>query len=322
MNESYAAILDTILRHNRIIIHRHSNPDGDAIGSQMGLYHWIHAHFPDKEVYRVGDPAGRYSFIDGAVMDTIPDECYDGALAVLLDTAAPKLISDGRYTLAARTVRFDHHLFVDSFCDLECVDSSFESCCGLLTDFILQSGYPLTPECAEPLFVGMTTDSGRFRYDSTTPRTLRLAAELLSNGLDLNRIYRSLYSENLDKLKRRAWFTDKIQMAGDRVAYIYTTAGQLDELGMEANAVSRGMVGIMNDIEGIDVWVNFTENHSDEEHCVLCELRSSVYNINPVAVQYGGGGHQKASGATVPDRETAMKMVEDLRRLSRGEYQT
>ena len=71
------------------------------------------------------------------------------------------------------------------------------------------------------------------------------------------------------------------------------------------------MVGVMSEIRGVDAWVNFTET----EDGVLCELRSSRYNINPIAVKYGGGGHQKASGATVPNRETAMQMLADLDKL-------
>jgi phosphoesterase RecJ-like protein len=75
------------------------------------------------------------------------------------------------------------------------------------------------------------------------------------------------------------------------------------------------MVGVMADIRGVDIWVNFTET----ERGVLCELRSGKYNINPVAVKYGGGGHQKASGATVPDRETAMAMLRDLDKMAGGQ---
>ena len=80
--------------------------------------------------------------------------------------------------------------------------------------------------------------------------------------------------------------------------------------------VSRGMVNTMADIKGTDIWVNFTE--SDEG--VLCEIRSAGPNINPIAVKYGGGGHMKASGATVPDRKTAMQMLHDLDELT-GEAQ-
>ena len=77
---------------------------------------------------------------------------------------------------------------------------------------------------------------------------------------------------------------------------------------MESARVSRGMVGTMADMKGVDIWVNFTETEAG----VLCELRSGRYNINPIAVKYGGGGHAKASGAMVPDRATAMNMLADL----------
>ena len=84
-------------------------------------------------------------------------------------------------------------------------------------------------------------------------------------------------------------------------------------MGVEdAFSVSRGMVNVMSDIKGIDIWVNFTEDGEK----VLCELRSSRYNVQPIAVKYGGGGHQKACGADVDDYAMAMEMLEDLRKLT------
>ena len=82
-------------------------------------------------------------------------------------------------------------------------------------------------------------------------------------------------------------------------------------MNLDTFTVSRGMVGTMSDIRGVDIWVNFTETDSG----VLCELRSSRYNINPIAVKYGGGGHAKASGATVKNKEEAMSMLQDLELL-------
>ena len=103
----YQHILDVISRHNRIIIHRHTNPDGDAMGSQIGLKHLILANYPEKEVYMVGDAPKRYGFMDDSQMDMIPDEAYTDALAIILDTSASHLISDNRYRLAKETLRID-----------------------------------------------------------------------------------------------------------------------------------------------------------------------------------------------------------------------
>ena len=311
----FEAVLQEIESFDRIIIHRHSCPDGDALGAQIGLKHIIRENYPEKEVYMVGDPAGRYAFMDDSTMDHIPDCAYAGALAVILDLAAPHLVSDDRYTLADRTVRIDHHIFSGKFCDVEVVDTGFESCCGLITEFALESGLRIPSLAAKSLFTGMVTDSGRFRYDSTTPRTFRQAAELLEEGIDLNEVYHDLYVEDFERLKLRAQFLLKIQFTAHNVAYIYTTQAQVEELGMDTFGVSRGMVSTMADIRGVDIWVNFTEAPDG----VHCELRSSRYNINPIAVKYGGGGHAKASGATVPDRDTAMAMLHDLDEMMIGE---
>ncbi len=133
-------ILEKIRSFDRIIIHRHTNPDGDAMGSQIGLKHILKENFPGKEIYVVGDPAKHYSFMDDSIMDEIPDELYADALAIVLDTSAKKLISDQRYTTAKATARMDHHLFVEKICDVEVVGTDFESCCGLVTAFAVACG--------------------------------------------------------------------------------------------------------------------------------------------------------------------------------------
>ena len=300
--------LNEIKSFDRIIIHRHTSPDGDALGSQIGLKHILLNNFPGKEVYMVGDEAGRYSFMEDSVMDVIPDSYYDNALAIVLDTSAKKLISDDRYTTAKRTARVDHHLFVEKICDVEVVGTSYESCCGLVTAFAMDCGLKLNPLAAKSLYTGMVTDSGRFRYDSTSAQTFRLASFLMEQEFDTNEIFGKLYADDLGRVQMKAKFILKIQLTENRVAYIYTTREEMEELKADTFSISRGMVGTMSDIKGVDIWVNFTETPEG----VACELRSSRFNINPIAVKYGGGGHAKASGATVKSKEEAMAMLRDL----------
>lgn len=307
----YAQALELIKKYDTVIIHRHSNPDGDAIGSQVGMQQIIKENFPHKSVYIVGDDAGRYSFMEGWTPNQIPDETYNGALAIVLDTSVARMVSDDRFTTAEATLRFDHHIFCEKFTDTEIVDTSFESCCGLVADFALSGGLKLNTLAAKSLFCGMVTDSGRFRYDSTNARTFRIAAELIQYGFDTNELYADLYADNFDMIKLRASYVLKIRFTAANVAYIITTKDELAVSHADEFTISRGMVGVMSDIKGVDTWVNFTET----DRGVLCELRSKKYNINPVAVKYGGGGHAKASGATVADLETAMKMLADLDNL-------
>lgn len=304
----FEQILDLIKKYDKIIIHRHKKPDGDAIGSQVGLKHIIKANFPEKTVYTVGDPAGRYAFVEDSTPDEIADSEYEGALAIVLDTSAKSLISDERYTTAAATARMDHHIFVETICDVEVTDTSYESCCGLITAFAKEQGLTLTPTAAKALYTGMVTDSGRFRYDSTTSQTHILAAHLLSVDFSTNDIYRNLYADDFSFIRLRAQFVLKIQFTEQNVAFIYTTKEEADSYGVDNFTISRGMVNVMGEIKGVDIWVNFTETGDS----VLAELRSSKYNINKIAVKYGGGGHEKASGATLKNREEAMAMLADL----------
>ncbi len=304
-------ILQQIKEFDTIIIHRHSSPDGDAIGSQVGLKHIITHNFPQKTVYMVGDAPKHYSFIEGSEMDEIGDSVYADALAIVLDTSAKHLISDGRYVSAKHTARMDHHIFVEQICQTEVTDTSFESCCGLIAAFAMECKLELTPIAAKALYTGMVTDSGRFRYDSTTSQTHRMAAFLMEQKFDTGDIYRNLYADDFARIQLRAKYLLKIQLTAKNVAYIYTTREELAASGADTFSISRGMVGTMSDIRGVDIWVNFTET----ENGVLCELRSSKYNINPIAVKYGGGGHAKASGATVKSKEEAMAMLRDLELL-------
>ncbi|MBR6726124.1 MAG: bifunctional oligoribonuclease/PAP phosphatase NrnA [Clostridia bacterium] len=309
----YNKILELIKKYPTIIIHRHKNPDGDALGSQIGLKNIILDSFPDKKVYIVGDMTARYAFIEGAVMDDIPDEYYKNALSIVLDTSAKSLISDDRYATAPESARFDHHIFCEKIADVELTDTSFESCCGLITAFACNCGLTVSAAAAKALYTGMVTDSGRFRYDATTAQTFKYASFLMERKFDTSDIYKNLYSDDLDFIKLRARFVLKIEMTSHRVAYIYTTRKEALGYGTDDFTLSRAMVNVMSEIKGIDSWVNFTET----ENGVLCEIRSHTHNINPIAVKYGGGGHAKASGATLKDKNEAMSLLSDLCALSK-----
>ena len=308
----FEAIHELILQYPRIIIHRHKAPDGDALGSQYGLKQILTDTYPDKEIFAVGDMTPRYAFMATSPLDEIEDSAYEGALAIVLDTSAKALISDERYATASATARIDHHIFCEEITQVEITDTSFESCCSMIAAMAMECGFTVSPEAAKSLYTGMITDSGRFRYDSTSAQTFRLASFLMERKFSTTDIYQNLYADELSSIQLRAKFTLKIQSTPHRVAYIYTPIDEAQSYGVDNFTLSRGMVNVMSEIKGIDTWVNFTET----ENGVLCEIRSNRYNINPIAVKYGGGGHQKASGATLKDKDEAMALLADLNALA------
>ena len=303
-----------IKEYNTIIIHRHVKPDGDALGSQIGLKESLLATFPNKCIKVVGDMSERYSFI--GEMDEVEDSLYENALVIVLDTGAERLISDERYKLGKYLIKIDHHLPQGEYGDLAFVDTSRESCAGVIASFLLEKRFKINDKVATALFTGMVTDSGRFRYSSTSSTTYKVASELMKYNIDTESIYNKIYVDKLANVKLKAKLIDKFVVLESGVAYLINTKEEIKEYNVPIYDVSRGMVNIMAGIEEIKIWANFSE---DENGDIYCEIRSNGANINVVATKYGGGGHLQASGTTIYSFDTVKEIISDLEKVARGE---
>lgn len=307
-------IYHKIKEYNTIIIHRHIKPDGDALGSQIGLKEAILSTFPTKCVKVVGDVSERYSWIGS--MDEVSDDLYKGALVIVLDTGAEKLISDDRYNNGDFLIKMDHHYPQGEYGDLAYVETVRESCAGLIAKFLIEKRFKLNDVAATALFIGMVTDSGRFRYSSTNSETYKIASELMKYKIDTEYIYNKIYMDKLSNVKLKAKLIEKFVVLDSGVAYLINTKEEIKEYNVPIYDVSRGMVNIMAGIEEICIWANFSEDESGD---IYCEFRSNGKNINVVATKYGGGGHLQASGTTVYSFDTVKEIIKDLERVARGE---
>lgn len=304
----FQKIYDKIKEYDTIVIHRHTRPDGDALGSQIGLKNAILETFPNKCVKVVGDMLERYSWM--GEMDDVEDDLYKGSLVIVCDCGAEKLISDERYQQGDYLIKIDHHLPQGSYGDMAFVDTSYESCSRIVADLVINTPLQLTKSSATSLFTGIVTDSGRFRYAQTSSHTYQTVSKLMECGIDTEYIYSKLYTEKLANIKLRAKLISKFKVTKSGVAYLVNTKEDVRKYGLSLFDISRGMVNIMSGIEGILVWANFTEDETGE---VYCEFRSSGININPVASYFGGGGHMQASGCTLPNLlkvKEAVKLLE------------
>jgi len=307
----YSEIKNLIENSHIIIIHRHSRPDGDAIGSQLGLKYALQLNYPEKEIYAVGDENEKFTFL--GKMDVISDEKYHDALVFVLDTPEEVMISDERYKLGKFLIKIDHHLQRSTFGNINLVDSTYESCASLVADLLFKLNLKLNDYAAKCFFTGIVTDSGRFRYDQVNARTFQITSKLLETNFKMSEVYSNLYEEDLKIVRLKSYFTLNFQVTKNNVAYMMTSKEKLKEWDVDFFTVSRGMVNTMSGIKGIDIWVNFTED--EKNNCVVAEIRSSKYDINKIATKYGGGGHMLASGASLKDFDEAYKMLEDLDKL-------
>ena len=302
-------ILKEIKNHKTIIIHRHKNPDGDAIGSQYGLYLTLKSNFLDKNIYVVGDLNDRYY---KAKMDELGDKCYSDALVIVIDTSVKNLISDDRYSLGDKLIIIDHHT---NDTDIEGVDifyrdDNYSSAAAMITDLIRKWGLKINEEAASYLYLGMVTDTGRFLYlkKNNAVRTLDLAAFVVGFNPDIQGIYDYLYVETLESKKQKAMFSN-FELTKHGVAYRKNTRDIIEKSGLDFFSVSRGMVNQMAGIKEVRIWVSFTENDYGK---VIAEIRSRGIMIVDIAKEFGGGGHNEACGATLDSFIVADKMLEKL----------
>lgn len=305
--------LELIKKYDSIIIHRHTHPDGDAVGSQVGLRYLIKDNFPSKMVYITGDDPSKFSFIEGSKVDSIDDSLFKSSLSVILDSSSEDVVSDTRYKNAKETLRFDHHIFSGKFCSVEVVDEKAESTCGLITEFATSSSFKFSPFSASALYTGIVTDSGRFLYDDVTPSTFLRASLLLKEGIDTQKIYNALYKSSFESLKIKADFISRIKI-DSAIAYIYNSSEDVLRNGGDPYYLSRAMVNVMSGIEGVEVWVNFTECIDG----ILAEFRSDYVDVQKIALSYGGGGHIKASGALIKNKKDIPLILESLKELTKG----
>lgn len=313
-------ILKKIKKYHTIIIHRHDNPDMDALGSQLGLKYALKNKFKDKEIYAVGD-MNRFSFI--GKMDEISDDKYQDALVIICDVAVGKMVSDKRYFLAKEVVVIDHH---KNECNLSLDDQEFikplykfvrndlVACAEIITMLLTNWKIDIPKEAATALYGGMVTDSGRFQYGNNLAHSFEMAAILMKHGADAQYIYKNLYVESLNDRKMKNYFQSKMQLTSDNVAYMINEKDVFDLFNVDTFTVSRGMVNLMAGIEGINIWANFTYDRISGKY--FGEFRSRDIAIVDVAKKYGGGGHENACGATL-EKEQIEMILNDFNQLAK-----
>ncbi|WP_221912603.1 DHH family phosphoesterase [Streptococcus halichoeri] len=287
----YQTILDTIKQYNTIIIHRHQNPDPDALGSQMGLKQLIQDNFPDKTVLTTGYDEPSLTWI--GTMDQVKDEQYHGALVIVTDTANRPRIDDQRYATGDTLIKIDHHPDDDVYGDISLVDTKASSASEIVADFALTMHLSLSARSAQYLYTGIVGDTGRFLYPSTTSKTLAIASTLRTFDFDFSAIARQMESFPYKIAKLQGYVFEHLDMDASGVARIVLTQDILKAYDV-TDAESSAIVSTPGKIDNVQTWAIFVEQ-ADGHYRV--RMRSKVKPINAIAKKHHGGGHPLASGA-------------------------
>lgn len=295
----FKEILKKIKKYQRIIIYGHVRPDGDCYGAQFGLQNIIKNAFPEKDVFVTGETSDFVSFVgtpDIIVGESnLEDSFYQDSLSIVVDTANKLRISNQKYMLGQEIIKIDHHIPVDSFGDVEWVDTNFPSCAQMIAYMSTQvKEFEITKPGAVAMYTGILTDTGRFKYRGVSELTHQMAGMLLTKGADVEEIDRAMSNETLDMLRFKGFVYQNFVTTDKGFIYLKIT----DKIRQEFNLTyeeASSVVNMLSGIKGFDVWAIFIEDGD----LVRVRLRSSGPDIDKVANLFNGGGHAKASGAAL-----------------------
>ena len=316
-----AAVAEALRGHERFLVTTHENPDGDALGSMLATALGLRQLGKDAQMVLVGAaPVPReYGFMDlTGLLRAVPDDAEERVL-VCVDCANERRISEDPTLLerAPTVLNVDHHHDNSRFGDVALVVAEASSTSEIVRDLFRVIGVEVTPEIAEPLYIGLVTDTGRFQYSNTTPKALRLAAELVEAGADTHQVFQHVYEKvDFAKLKLLARVLDRAQVyEGGGLVVSYLLRADFDEVGAE-EPYSEGMIDYLRAVEGARMAAMIREPPRDEGPARRVSLRASSdeIDVSAIARASGGGGHPQAAGFS------SESSIEEITAFLRREY--
>lgn len=293
--------LEEILNQvHTLAIMGHKNPDGDCVGSCMGLYLYLKDNYPDikADVYMEKPPVV-FSFIKD--INEIKEACEDDTeydLAVSLDVSSVDRIGVATNLLesAKQTACIDHHVTNGGICDVNHVLPDASSTCEVL--YHLLDDQKISRECAEALYTGMVHDTGVFQYTCTAPETLRAAANLMEKGIEFSKIieetfFQKTYVQN--QIMGRT-VMESIMLLNSKCIVGIVRQKELDFYGVTKEDLD-GIVNQLRNTKGVDVAL-FLYEASPQTFKVSIRTTENV-DASKIAAIFGGGGHARAAGCTM-----------------------
>lgn len=302
-------IYKKIKEYKKIVLARHVGADPDALGSTLGLKDIILNTFKDKEVYAVGVYSSKFKFMGKT--DDISKVDISDALLIVLDT--PNIVRiDGVDDISkfSYVIKIDHHPLIDDFGDIQWIEEDASSVCQMLIELVYDTRLKMCPEGAKRLFMGVVSDTNRFLFDYTSPKTFNLVYKLVNDTkIEFTKLYDDLYERPLCEVRLQGYIEQNMKVSINGFAYLKLTDEILKKFGVDA-ASSGNIVNSLNNIKEILVWVIFTEDKKNDVIRVNARSRGPV--ISKVLEKYGGGGHALASGARLKEEKEIKNVIKDL----------
>ena len=319
------AVVEVLRTQDAFLVTSHENPDGDAVGSLLATHLALAELGKDSIMVLAGTaplPA-EYGFLELSARGLLRELPRDRSHRVLVavDCAQETRLTDADLLESDVVVNIDHHHDNTRFGTVNLVAAEASSTAEVLADVFAELAIALTPAIAEALYTGLVTDTGRFQYANTTPKALRLAADLLEAGADLQRVFQSVYeSMQFAKLKLLARALERAVLYEEgRVVVSYLLRGDFGDVGA-AEPYSEGIIDVLRAVEGAELAALIREPPHEGAKARKISLRSSSdrTDVSAIARKSGGGGHRQAAGfsSDLPIEEITAFIVSEFAGLS------
>jgi phosphoesterase RecJ-like protein len=310
-----AALLELLRERTSFVISSHLRPDGDAIGSSLGLMHLLEAMGKQVTVCFVDPIPLNFQFLEGRerVARTFP--AVEAAIFLECDSIERSSIDRRQFDAArpALTINIDHHRSGREFADFNWIDPEAAAVGCLIYDLALAAGVPISRAMAECLYAAILTDTGSFNYPSTSAATFAMAEHLVQSGANPNRIAADVYFSNpASKVRLLGIALSNLQIEG-AVSWSHVTAEEMERVGAsveDCEGVANHLIGIA----GVEAAAFLRE--VPEQNQVRLSLRSRLaLDVSVIAENFGGGGHRNASGCSMEGTlaEVTRRIVERMR---------
>ncbi|MBI5393900.1 MAG: DHH family phosphoesterase [Verrucomicrobia bacterium] len=293
---------DLVRQHRTFLVAGHYRPDGDVLGCQIALGLALQGLGKTVEVWNSDGLPQKYSFLpQSKLLQKPPAAARDFDAVIAVDTATYERLGVTRDRIASRKalVNMDHHASNERFGDLVWIEPRAAASAELVHHLLRVNNWPVTADIAANLYVGLSTDTGSFQYSSTSPQTLRIAAELLEAGADGAELSRLCYqSFPLRRLRLLQLILASLSLRCEgRVASFWIT----DEMFRQTGALPEDTENLIDHVRAIDSVVVAALFEAGPGGIVRVSLRSKSpkVSVDAVAAKFGGGGHAAAAGARI-----------------------
>jgi phosphoesterase RecJ-like protein len=296
-------VADELRSRQRFLLTAHEGPDGDALGSLLGMQHLLAQLGKDSVMFMAAKEFPlpiEYRFLPlEEVFHEPPADMADRTVVFLdcgnIDRMPVEFLSAGDNF----RINIDHHHDNTLFGNLNLVDTAASSTAEIVYELAMLLGVEITPEMAAALYVGLVTDTGKFMYENTNAHTHQIAAHLIEAGVAVDDTYRRLYEHvPLEKLRLVSRALDGIQRyCGDRLVVAYIAAADYEQTGA-GEEMTEGIIDHLRSVEGAKVAVLIRDQGDRGRAARKASLRSSdgAIDVSAIARKHGGGGHKRAAG--------------------------